>query len=118
MQPQNHANVRVRYVTNGRDVAAVTMPRTLCVRPPSLKLRRAATILAESRGAVSFKRIVRPPLSRAPQQLLGSETDILGDLSEECWRDVASLVKGNRCRATIGMPELFVGTALTDFAKA
>ena len=42
------------------------------------------------------------------EQLLNSETDVLGDLPEQRRRYVSALVEGDGSHPPIGMPELFV----------
>jgi len=50
--------------------------------------------------------------------LLRSEADVLGDLSEECRRDITAGVKRDCRPSTVGVPELLVGATLPDLAKA
>jgi len=113
--------VQQRWISPRYDRVVATSKDATKEKPWPLRRRRQRTEDDELENALDGGvqiPLVWPPLSRAPQQLLGRETDVLGDLSEECWRDVASLVKGNCCHSTIGMPELLVGPTLTDFAEA
>ena len=52
------------------------------------------------------------------EQLIKREADVFGDLTEQDWGNVSTLVKRHRCAATGGIAELFMGTALPDFREA
>jgi hypothetical protein len=53
----------------------------------------------------------------ALQELLDREANVLSDLPEERRRDITSLVKGEGCPATVGVPKLLVGATLSKFAE-
>jgi hypothetical protein len=42
------------------------------------------------------------------EQLIKCEADVFGDLTEQDWGDVSTLMKRNRCAAACGIAELFV----------
>ena len=52
------------------------------------------------------------------EELIKREADIFGDLPEQDWGDIPTLVKRNSCAATGGIAELLMRSALTDFGKA
>ena len=52
------------------------------------------------------------------EKLVHSQTDVLDDLSEKYGRDITSGMKGNSGTASVRMPELHVGPALTHVYKA
>ncbi len=52
------------------------------------------------------------------QEFLDAQTDIAGYLPQQRWGDVASFVERHRRSASVGMAELLVGTALSDFNKS
>ena len=57
-------------------------------------------------------------LSPKTQEIINGHVDILGDLAQEDWREVASLMEGNRRASPVGMAELPVRTALAHLNKA
>ena len=52
------------------------------------------------------------------EQLIKREADVFGDLTEQDWGNVATLMKRHRGAAASGIAELFVGTALANFGEA
>jgi len=42
------------------------------------------------------------------EQLIKREPDVFGDLTEQDWGDVSTLMKWNRCATACGIAELFV----------
>ena len=57
--------------------------------------------------------------SRLPvfQKILNRHANILGDLAEQDGRNITAEMERNGSSTPIGMPELFVRTALTYFSK-
>ena len=54
----------------------------------------------------------------ALEQLIKREADVFGDLTEQDWGNVSTLMKRHRGAAAGGIAELFVGTALANFGEA
>ncbi len=52
------------------------------------------------------------------EELIKREADVFGDLTEQDWGNVPTLVKRHGCAATDDIPELFVRAALADFGEA
>ncbi|MDO9400157.1 MAG: hypothetical protein Q7T46_01635 [Polaromonas sp.] len=42
------------------------------------------------------------------EQLIKRDPDVFGDVTEQDWGDVSTLMKWNRCAAACGITELFV----------
>ena len=53
-----------------------------------------------------------------PEELVRSQTDILDNLSEKDGREVATGMKGHGGTASVRMPVLHVGSALTHIHEA
>lgn len=85
------------------------VPQSACLRG-----RNLAT-LSHLTGGVQI-RLVRPPL-RAPKELLGGETNVLRDLAQQGWRDVATGVEGYGRPATVWMSILLVRAPLAYLSK-
>lgn len=51
------------------------------------------------------------------EELVYSQINVLDDLSEKDGRDITAGMKGNGCTASIRMPVLHVGPALTHIHK-
>jgi hypothetical protein len=51
------------------------------------------------------------------EQLIKCETDVFGDLTEQDWRDVSTLMEWHRCAPSGRIAELFVRTALANFGE-
>ena len=51
------------------------------------------------------------------EELIKREPDVFGDLTEQDWGDISTLMKWNRCAAACGIAELLVRSALADFGK-
>lgn len=52
------------------------------------------------------------------EELVDGQVDVGGDPAKQGGRDVATGVEGNRCRASVRMPELLLGAALTHLREA
>lgn len=48
------------------------------------------------------------------EQFIKREPDVFGDLAEQYWGDVSTLMKWNRCAVTSRIPKLFMRSALSD----
>ena len=51
------------------------------------------------------------------EKLRDSEANVLGDLPQKSWRNIATCMKGNRCRASGIVAELLVRTTLAHFKE-
>lgn len=51
-------------------------------------------------------------------KILRSHTDVAANLPQQYRGNISSLVERNRCPATVGMAELFVGSTLPNLAEA
>lgn len=52
------------------------------------------------------------------EELIKREADVFGDLTEQDWGNVSTLMKRHRCAATGGIAELLMRAALADFGEA
>lgn len=52
------------------------------------------------------------------EELIKREADVFGDLTEQDWGNVSTLVKRHGCAATGAIAELFMLAPLADFGEA
>jgi hypothetical protein len=52
------------------------------------------------------------------EQVIKRNTDVFGNLTKQDWRDVPTLMKGDRCTAACGIAKLFVRPSLANFGEA
>ena len=64
-----------------------------------------------------LQRGVRPWGWLCRQQLFDRKTDVLRDLTKQCRRNIATLMKRNGGSSTVWMPKLSVRTSLADFRE-
>ena len=76
-----------------------------------------AYITAVLRHVSSLLAPPAPPL-RTPQELLGGEANVLGDLAQQRGRDGSPDVKGYGRSPTVSMPIQLVGTSLPNLSEA
>jgi len=52
------------------------------------------------------------------EKLVEGEADVFGNLTEQDWGEVSTLMERNRCASACGIAEWFVRSALADFDEA